>query len=117
MAPSSAEAPGSARRGGPGRLRAVVTVAHLTFTEARRRRILAAALIIFEVFAPGAFFLWLGIAAAVVGVLVLVSPGMGWEFQVLIFSVLSVISIIVWRGLWEIRARARDLNPSSVAAS
>ncbi|NHZ69880.1 MAG: NfeD family protein [Thermotogales bacterium] len=59
--------------------------------------ILAAALIILEVFAPGAFFLWLGIAAVAVGGVVYVYPAMGWEYQLLSFSVLSVISIVVWR--------------------
>ena len=63
--------------------------------------ILAAALIILEVFAPGAFFLWLGISAGVVGGLVYLSPDIEWEYQVLIFSVLSVISIIVWRKFFR----------------
>ena len=44
MPPSSGEA--TVSTGGPGWVRAVATVAHLTFTEARRRRILAAALIL-----------------------------------------------------------------------
>jgi membrane protein implicated in regulation of membrane protease activity len=70
--------------------------------------ILAAVLIILEVFAPGAFFLWLGLAAAVVGGIVYVMPAMGWEFQVLIFSVLSVISIIIWRKFF--RAEAADTD-------
>jgi inner membrane protein len=59
--------------------------------------ILAATLIILEVFAPGAFFLWLGIAAALVGAMVLLLPALSWEYQVLMFSVLSVVSIVVWR--------------------
>ncbi|MEA2080481.1 MAG: NfeD family protein [Pseudomonadota bacterium] len=63
--------------------------------------ILAAALIIFEVFAPGAFFLWLSIAAAMVGGLVYLSPSLAWEYQVLVFSVLSVVSIIIWRKFFR----------------
>jgi len=59
--------------------------------------ILAAVLIILEVFAPGAFFLWLGIAAVAVGGVAYVFPNMGWEYQILLFSVLSVISIVIWR--------------------
>jgi membrane protein implicated in regulation of membrane protease activity len=59
--------------------------------------ILAAALIILEVFAPGAFFLWLGIAAVAVGCVVFVSPEISWEYQLLLFSVLSIISIFIWR--------------------
>jgi len=59
--------------------------------------ILAVVLVILEVFAPGAFFLWLGISAGVVGTLVFLIPAVDWEYQVLMFSLLSVVSIIVWR--------------------
>jgi len=70
--------------------------------------ILAVVLVILEVFAPGAFFLWLGIAAGVVGVLVYLVPSLGWEYQVLAFSLLSVISIIVWRKFF--RAQPSDTD-------
>ncbi|VAW73146.1 Putative activity regulator of membrane protease YbbK [hydrothermal vent metagenome] len=70
--------------------------------------ILAAVLIIFEVFAPGAFFLWLGLAAAAVGGTVYLIPGMDWEYQVLIFSVLSVVSIIIWRKFFKQTASDTD---------
>jgi membrane protein implicated in regulation of membrane protease activity len=70
--------------------------------------ILAVALVILEVFAPGAFFLWLGIAAGVVGALVYLAPALGWEYQVLVFSVLSVISIVVWRKFFRTEAADTD---------
>lgn len=70
--------------------------------------ILAAVLVIFEVFAPGAFFLWLGIAAAVVGGIVFLVPAMTWEYQVLLFSILSVISIVVWRKFFRQTAADTD---------
>ena len=54
-------------------------------------------LIILELFVPGAFFLWLGISAAVVGFLMLLMPDMTWQYQWLIFAVFSVISIVLWR--------------------
>jgi len=50
-----------------------------------------------EIFAPGAFFLWMGAAAAVVGALLWIIPGMAWEAQLLIFAALSIASIIYWR--------------------
>ncbi len=56
----------------------------------------AMALIILEVFAPGAFMLWLGVAAAVVGFLLLLFPGLPWEAQYALFAVLSVASIAAW---------------------
>jgi membrane protein implicated in regulation of membrane protease activity len=59
--------------------------------------ILAIALLVLEAFAPGTFFLWMGIAAGVVGVLLLLMPGMGWEYQIVVFATLSVASIVIWR--------------------
>ncbi len=70
--------------------------------------ILAAALIILEVFAPGAFFLWLGIAAGVVGGLIYLTPNLAWEYQVLVFSVLSVVSILVWRKYFRTTPEETD---------
>lgn len=55
-------------------------------------------LIVLEVFLPGTFFLWMGVAAGVVGVLLFFSPDMGWQYQLLVFAVLSVGTILVWRA-------------------
>ncbi len=60
--------------------------------------ILAALLIILEVFAPGAFMLWIGIAAGVVGATLYFVPSMTWEYQFMLFSIAAVGSIIAWRG-------------------
>ncbi len=59
--------------------------------------ILALALLVLEAFAPGTFFMWMGIAAGVVGLLLLIMPGMGWEYQVIIFALISLASIVIWR--------------------
>lgn len=59
--------------------------------------ILAVILIILEVFAPGAFFLWMGVAAAVVGGILWAMPDISWESQLLIFAIISVVSIALWR--------------------
>ena len=59
--------------------------------------IFAVGLLILEVFAPGAFFLWMGVAAAVVGALLWLIPGMSWEIQFLVFAILSIASIVLWR--------------------
>ncbi len=50
-----------------------------------------------EVFAPGAVFLWMGIAAGVVGFVLLVFPDLTWQLQLLLFAVVSVVSIFGWR--------------------
>lgn len=54
-------------------------------------------LLVLEVFVPGAFFLWMGVAAGVTGFVLFLAPGTGWEYQLLLFAVLSVVSILVWR--------------------
>lgn len=70
--------------------------------------ILAIALLVLEVFAPGTFFLWMGIAAAVVGALLLLAPGVGWEYQIIIFAALSVASIFIWRSYFRKHPTATD---------
>lgn len=57
--------------------------------------VLAAVLLGVEVFAPGAVFLWLGISAAAVGAVMIAAP-MSWEFQIGLWGILSVASIIGW---------------------
>lgn len=59
---------------------------------------LALVLIIIEMLVPSAIFLWFGVAAGVVGVLILLFPGMAWQVQLILFSVLSVGSLLAWRS-------------------
>ena len=54
-------------------------------------------LIMLELFLPGAFFLWMGIAAGLVGVILLVAPEVSWQIQFIIFALVSVVSIAAWR--------------------
>ncbi len=65
-------------------------------------------LVILEVFAPGAVFLWLGVAAGVVGILVLAAPDLAWQYQFVIFSVLSVLSVVLSRRYLKRRPIATD---------
>ena len=58
----------------------------------------AAVLVAIEVFAPGVVFLWLGLAAAVVGLLAWLLPELAVEYQMLAFAVLSVIAIVAGRA-------------------
>lgn len=60
--------------------------------------VLGVVLIILEIISPAVFFLWMGISAGVVGLLVLLFPSMGWEFQMLLFAAFSVVSIVFWRN-------------------
>ncbi|MEO3428368.1 NfeD family protein [Pelagibius sp. CAU 1746] len=59
--------------------------------------VVAVFLIGIEIFAPGAVFLWMGISAGIVGFVLMLFPEMTWQIQLLIFAVLSLVSILVWR--------------------
>jgi hypothetical protein len=60
--------------------------------------VFAVVLIVIEIIAPGtAYFLWMGVAAGVVGVVLMLAPNLTWEWQLLIFAVCSVASIVLWR--------------------
>lgn len=55
------------------------------------------ALLAFELLLPLTFFLWLGASALITALIIFVLPETTWQAQFLIFSVLSVISIILSR--------------------
>ena len=54
--------------------------------------------LVIETFAPGAIFLWMGVAAGIVGLILLIFSGLAWEFQYLIFAVFTVVSAVGWRA-------------------
>ena len=60
--------------------------------------IAAAALFILEAFIPGVFLLWFGFAAAVTGIVAL-ATGMGLSWQLLVFGVVAVLSVLAARSL------------------
>ena len=62
--------------------------------------ILALGLIILETVLPGTFFLWMGISAIVLGLLAWAFPDMSWETQLMLFAILSLVSIVGWR-MWQ----------------
>lgn len=66
---------------------------------------------IMEVFVPGAHFMWMGASALVLAAIVWLIPTLDWEFQLLIFATLSVISILVWKKLLEPRQKEQG-DPS-----
>jgi membrane protein implicated in regulation of membrane protease activity len=70
----------------------------------------AVALLLFaaEAMAPGAFMLWLGLAAAVVFVVVLLVPGIPVLAPVTAFVVLSFVAIQVYRRWFRKREKPSD---------
>ncbi|MBF0439288.1 MAG: NfeD family protein [Magnetococcales bacterium] len=65
--------------------------------------IVAVLLVILEVVSPAFFFLWLGVAAGLVGGLLFLFPDLGWKAQWLFFSGFSLVSLGVWHLLLKHR--------------
>ena len=59
--------------------------------------VLAIFLLGIEILAPGFFFLWLSLAGVVVGAILFLLPSISFEIQLLIFSIISILSILLWR--------------------
>ena len=62
----------------------------------------ALALLTVEMLLPGFYLLWLGIAAGIVGLGLLLWPGMPFELQLLVFTITVMGSILGWRA-WRTR--------------
>lgn len=69
---------------------------------------IALLLVAAETMAPGAFLLWMGIAAGVVSLIVLVAPGLSLLAQVVLFVVLSVVAVLAYRKWFRRRERPSD---------
>ena len=63
--------------------------------------IFAIVLFVIELLAPGVFFLWLGLAAIAVGLIVLIAPDLAWQLDFALFAVLGFISAVLGRRYWK----------------
>ncbi|MEJ2176943.1 MAG: NfeD family protein [Gammaproteobacteria bacterium] len=75
--------------------------------------VLGLGLLVLELVVPAMFFLWLGISALVTGLVLYLSPDMSWQGQFLLFSVLSVVSILLSRRFFsnkQIETELPNLN-------
>ena len=73
--------------------------------------VFAVVLIILEILTPGAFFLWLSVAASIVGLILLIIPDIGWELQLILFSLISVLAIAI-ANIWFKRNPIKSSKPS-----
>ncbi len=70
--------------------------------------ILAGVLLIIELTMPAFFFLWIGIAAAATGLILLVFPGIPLETQLVLFAILSLVAVVAWRKYRESHQHVSD---------
>ena len=59
--------------------------------------IAAVAMIIFEMLIPAAYFLWMSISAFIVGLLLFALPDLPLLIQIVVFGVLSVVSLLLYK--------------------
>jgi inner membrane protein len=69
----------------------------------------AAAVVLFvlETIVPGVHFLWFGMAAGVIGVIALAAP-MAWQWQIILFSLLSFATVFLVRRSGSVESAKSD---------
>lgn len=66
------------------------------------------ALIVLELLMPSTVLLWPGLAAGVVGIILLIFEDLGWRYQLLWFAVLSLACLAVGRRYMQARHKPED---------
>ncbi|MFG1261190.1 MULTISPECIES: NfeD family protein [Xanthobacter] len=69
--------------------------------------VLGGVLLVAEIAAPGAFLLWLGLAALVTGA-VAYTVALAWQVEVLVFAALAVVAVLVGRRVSPAPGKASD---------
>ncbi len=72
--------------------------------------ILGLALVGLELMAPGAFLIWLGLAAILTG-LIDATFGLSWQASAIVFAVLAVIAVVLARALTRRRTDEMGEQP------
>lgn len=62
--------------------------------------VLSIALLILEIFSPAAFFIWIGFAAGIMGLILLLGD-VSWQTQFVMFAALSVVSVVAGRSWFK----------------
>ena len=79
---------------------------------------LGGGLLLLEVLTPGVVFLWLALAAGLTGFLLLLLPGLAWQWQVLSFAVAAVVTVGLsfrWRRRLPVAGGDPGLNRRALA--
>ena len=74
--------------------------------------VLALLLMGIEIFAPAALFIWCGIAAAAVGLILLVMPNISWQIQFVLFALLAIASVFSGRAFVHRRGAMESDQPN-----
>lgn len=69
--------------------------------------VLGGVLLIAEIAVPGAFLLWLGLAALITGGIAY-GVALAWQSEVLVFAVLAVVAVLIGRRISPAPGKASD---------
>jgi membrane protein implicated in regulation of membrane protease activity len=69
--------------------------------------VLGLVLLALELVVPGGWFLWLGAAGVVTGILAFI-PGLTWPLQMTIFGVLALVIVVGWTAIARTRKPKSD---------
>lgn len=78
--------------------------------------IAGAVLVVLEVVLPGTFLLWMGVSAAVVGVILYFAPGLSMALQFTLFAVFALAAILLSRKYLQKRRTAEQTALSARGA-
>lgn len=70
--------------------------------------VLALAFLVVEILATGFFFLWMAASGFVTGIMVWLIPSVSMNVQIIVFSILSIIAIAVWKFYLKKHATETD---------
>lgn len=73
--------------------------------------VLAVGFLGLEIVVTGFFFLWLAVSGFVVGSVLLLIPSTPFDVQLLLFSLLAVLSVLAWRKYAKTRATVATDHP------
>lgn len=57
---------------------------------------------------PAIFFLWMGISAGIVGLLLMVAPGLPFMAQIITFTVIAVVSLVMHKSYLKNNPKTTD---------
>ena len=69
--------------------------------------VLGLVLLALEIVVPGTFFLWFGVAAAIIGIVALLVD-FPWQFQTIAFVVLALVLVFAGRRIFSHSAQPGD---------
>ncbi|MDO9215319.1 MAG: NfeD family protein [Methylococcales bacterium] len=59
--------------------------------------VLAIICLVIEILVPTFFFLWMSVSGLITGIIIWLMPSISTDIQIMIFSVLTIMTITVWR--------------------